>query len=677
MNELETFPYQVRCLENIYIPVAPNVRLAARIWLPDTEEPVPAVLEYLPYRKRDRTRVRDSVNGPYMAGHGYAYVRVDIRGCGDSEGLILDQYTEEELEDGVQVIDWLSRRQWCNGKVGMMGISWGGFNALQVAARQPEALGAIITVCSTDNTYIDNMHYMGGCLLSDNLSEATTMFGYQSLPPDPEIVGDRWREMWLERLENCYQWLEPWLEHQHKDDYWKRTSVDEDYGAIRCPVLAASGWADGFSNSVFRLMEHLDVPRKAFVGPWRHLWPHQGEPGPAIGFLQIALAWFDRHLSYSSGLSDQIKPLPESALTVWMQDSVSPQFAAHKERPGRWVGLTSWPSAAVDTLSLSLSPSTLWLDGRRGHPDTVQQIRSPLTVGLYAGKWCSYAGAPDMPGDQREEDGGSLVYETEPLQESVEIVGTPVVELEVSADQPIAQVAVRLSDVLPDGSAHRVSFGVCNLTHRESHDNPAPLIPGDPVRVQIALNALAQKFPVGNRIRLSISSSYWPLIWPTPRPATLTVYPGRSSLLLPVLSSETGVRTETFPEPEGAKPIPYTVIKKPEVSWRAIRDFQDNRSTLEVVRQDSVKRLDDIDLEMAEYTLELYSSERNDPSTVRGETVTRREFCRDDWHSKVETRTILTSDKERFYLHATLDAFEGDKRTFSRTWNRRIDRRFV
>jgi predicted acyl esterase len=204
MKIVTDFPLKVREIENLWIELSDGVKLAARVWLPEDadEKPVPAILEYLPYRKRDGTIVRDQLTHPYFAGHGYAAVRVDMRGNGDSEGLMEDEYTKQEQDDAVEVIDWLSKQSWCTGKVGMIGISWGGFNGLQVAARKPPALKAVITLCSTDDRYADDIHYKGGCLINENLGWAATMFAYSSRPPDPAIVGERWRAMWLERLEN-------------------------------------------------------------------------------------------------------------------------------------------------------------------------------------------------------------------------------------------------------------------------------------------------------------------------------------------------------------------------------------------------------------------------------------------------------------------------------------------
>ena len=207
-----TFPRTVRVIEHTLIPLKDGTMLAARIWLPDDAEqnPVPAILEYLPYRKRDGTYERDALTHPYLAGHGYAGVRVDMRGCGESTGLLFEEYAKQEQDDGVEVIAWLAAQPWCSGVVGMMGISWGGFNGLQIAARRPPALKAIVTICSTDDRYADDVHYMGGTLLAaDGLEWGSFFLGSMCLPPDPVLVGDRWRAMWLERLENVPLFFEP------------------------------------------------------------------------------------------------------------------------------------------------------------------------------------------------------------------------------------------------------------------------------------------------------------------------------------------------------------------------------------------------------------------------------------------------------------------------------------
>lgn len=670
MRVVDTFPVPIETIEHLFIPMPDGARLAARLWLPRDAErrPVPAILEYIPYRKRDLTRARDSINHPYLAGHGYACVRVDMRGSGESDGVLTDEYTETELADAEAVIAWIAAQPWCNGRVGMMGISWGGFNSLQLAARRPPALKAIISDCASDDIYSDNMHYMGGCLLGDHLSEATVMFAFNSLPPDPALVGERWRRMWFERLEGSGLWIEQWLRPQRRNDYWKRASVCENYAAIQCPVLAVGGWADGYTNAIFRLLEHLDVPRKALIGPWGHRYPHMGIPGPAVGFLQEALRWWDHWLKdRDTGVMN------EPMLQVWMQDSVPPS-TSYQDRPGRWVGEPAWPSPRITPREYTLGYLTL-LEGRdRPLEEKVRTICSPLSVGLYAGKWCSYSAAPDLPYDQREEDGGALVFESEPLPEPLEILGQPEVELVLAADRPVAMVAVRLSDVLPDGRATRVTYGLLNLTHRDSHEHPTPLEPGRRYRVKVHLNGIAQRFPAGHRLRLSISSSYWPLAWPPPEPVNISVVTGASTLTLPCRPLQVPDDAHALGPAEGAAPLENELLDPERHGWRVIRDLVTDTATLEVINDHGGHRIPEIDLDIHRCTEEWYSFRADDYSSPRGETVTRRKLRRDGWDIRVETHTVLRCDPRNFSIHARLDAFEGERRVYSQNWDEQVPR---
>lgn len=483
--------------EHVAIPMSDGIELSARIWRPTSSdnEPVPAVLEYIPYRKRDLTAVRDSIHHPYIAGHGYACVRVDTRGTGESEGVLLDEYLEQEQTDAEEVLAWLAEQPWCDGTTGMMGISWGAFAALQVAARQPPSLRAIVIASFTDDRYADDMHYMGGAMLSDNLAEAGTMFAYGTCPPDPAVVGDRWRRMWHERLEHTRPWVLEWLRHQRRDDYWRHASVCENYPAVQCPVLASSGWADGYSNAVTRLLGNLDVPRKGLIGPWSHKFPHLGEPGPAIGYLQEVVRWWDHWLK---GVDNGVMDGP--MLQTWMQESVPPS-TSYEERPGRWVGEPSWPSPHIEQITHRLTrhrirpPDEDDQQGQTVADGEAITVQSPLSVGQFAGKWASYNAPPDLPYDQREEDGGSLVFDSDPLGETLEILGAPTVELDLAVSEPVAMVAARLSDVSPDGRATRVSYGILNLTRLDSTETPAPLEPGRRYRATVQLNGVAQAFP--------------------------------------------------------------------------------------------------------------------------------------------------------------------------------------
>lgn len=670
MRVVTDYPRAVREIRNVWIPMSDGTRLAARIWLPEDAEsdPVPGVLEYIPYRKNDLTSMRDVPHYNYVAGHGYACVRVDLRGSGESEGVLRDEYLQQELDDGVEVIRWIGEQPWCSGKVGMIGISWGGFNGLQIAALQPPELGAVITLCSTDDRYADDVHHMGGCLLGDNLSWASTMFSQNSCPPDPEIVGDDWRKMWKQRLEGSGLWLAEWLRHQRRDDYWRHGSVCEDYTAITCPVMAVSGWADGYSNAVFRLIENLSVPRRGLIGPWRHLYPHVGKPGPAIGFLQEEIRWWDHWLKgVDRGVSSD--PL----LTVWMQDSVPPT-TDYETRPGRWIYENSWPSPNVGERMLTLARGRLIDPGEREESEPLT-IQSPLSCGLFAGKWCSYGAPPDLPHDQREDDGGALVFETEPLADELEILGPPMVDLELTVDRPQAMVAVRLSDVLPDGRATRVTYGLLNLTHRNGAENPEPLEPGERYRVSVRMNDVAQGFPAGHRLRLSVSTVYWPLAWPSPEPVSLTIHPESSTLTLPVRPRQASdPDISPFGLPEAGPPVERTILRRPEQSWNVVRDLVEDESRLDVVNDVGVYRIDAIDLEIETRAEETYTSRADDYGSLRGETKWIRRFKRGDWEVRTIAHTVMTSDCHSFRIQAQLDAFEGDTRVHSQSWDERVER---
>ncbi|MDX1687401.1 MAG: CocE/NonD family hydrolase, partial [Candidatus Promineifilaceae bacterium] len=157
MKVRQQFPHMIREIENCWIPLSDGTRLAARIWLPEDAEdtPVPALLEYLPYRKSDGTAPRDALHHPYFAGHGYASIRVDMRGSGDSDGVLYGEYLPQEQEDALEVISWIAQQPWCEGNVGIFGISWGGFNALQIAACRPPELKAAVAIDFTDDRYND------------------------------------------------------------------------------------------------------------------------------------------------------------------------------------------------------------------------------------------------------------------------------------------------------------------------------------------------------------------------------------------------------------------------------------------------------------------------------------------------------------------------------------------
>jgi len=670
MAVVTEFPRSVRVIENTWIPLSDGTRLAAKIWLPERAEtePVPAILEYIPYRKGDGTAIRDELVYPYLAGHGYAGVRVDIRGHGESEGVPEDEYTPREQADGVEVIAWIAEQEWCTGAVGMQGISWGGFNSLQVAAHRPPALKAIMTLCSTDDRYADDVHYKGGVVEAmDMLHWATYLLMANAEPPDPAIVGERWRELWLQRVDGNEPYGDVWLEHQRRDDYWKHGSVCEDFRAIECAVYAVGGWQDGYTNAIPRLLAGLPGPRKGLIGPWGHKWPHSGSPGPAIGFLQESLRWWDHWLKgEDTGIMD------EPMLRAWVEDSVRPR-TTYAERPGRWV-TDAWPMTIASERRLVLNDGTLDADAAG---EQVRSILGRQTCGLDGGAWCGEGEEADDADDQRAEDGMSLVFDSGPLDDDLHILGFPRVTLQLASDRPRALVCVRLCEVFPDGESTLVTRGLLNLCHRDSHEHPELLEPGKRYTVPVELDSAGHVFARGNRIRVAVSPTYWPWAWPSPEPVTLTVFTGGSSaLVLPEIPATAGDEAAPFGEPETAPELPADMRSPGHTARTLLRDMHTGRSELgfrwasgsDVVYPQGIRQVWDNDAR--------YRVTEGDPLSAEVWCLERITYAReaDDWSVTIEAQARTTCDAEHFHVENTLKAWEGDELVREREWRRSIQR---
>ena len=677
------FPHPIRETLNTWIPLADGTRLAARIWLPEDAEsaPVPAILEYLPYRKDDGTAAADARRHPYFAGHGYASVRVDLRGTGDSDGLLRGEYLEQEQDDALEVLRWLAGQPWCTGDVGMIGYSWGGFNGLQVAARRPPELKAVITHASTDDRYRDDCHYMGGCLLgSDMLKWATSMLGYTLQPPDPGFVGEQWVDKWRERLSGAPTLARDWVAHQRRDEFWKHGSVAEDYSAITCPVFVVGGWADAYTNAVPRLLEHLQVPRRALIGPWGHMMPYEGVPGPAIGFLQEALRWWDRWLKgVDTGIMD------EPLLRCWIQEWVPPD-TYYAERPGRWVGVDAWPppcapgrswTARADRVLAGVAATDGMDSSAPTAPaDATLTLRGVQECGETAGVWCANGYPDEIAGDQNPDDARSMTFTSEPLMSPLEVLGFPTARLTLAVDRPQAVVAVRLCDVAPDGSSLLVSWGLWNLTHNEAHEQAVALEPGLERVYEIGLRVCGYRFDAGHRVRMAISPTYWPHAWPSPETVTLGVVTGvRSTLSLPVL------------EP-GSIEAPVGEFEQPEVAaWRPDDPFSIDERIRMITSDDGGQHVIE-DMEVHEHTAMpgvRYSERARDTYRIctddplSAEVVCSRETVSDGGRHPWAVRLLATMrcDEAEFIISEDFAASAGDQEIMRRSRSCRVPRDHV
>ncbi len=666
---VKDFPFKFRTVEHDWITLKDGTRLGARFWLPETKEPVPAILEYIPYRKTDGTRTRDEPMHGYFAGNGYAVIRVDMRGSGESDGFLRDEYLKQEQDDAVEVIDWISKQTWCDGNVGMMGKSWGGFNSLQVAARRPKALRAIITVGFTDDRYNQDIHYKGGCLLNDNFWWGAIMLAYMCRPLDPKIVGDSWRESSLKRLEEMPLWMALWLEHQTRDDYWKHGSVCENYSDIQVPVMAVDGWADSYTNTVLTLMEGLDVPRKAIIGPWAHVYAHDGIPAPAMGFLQEALLWWDHWLK---GKENGIMEAP--AIQAWIEESMPPSVVRPVSE-GYWVGLDSWPSSQVQAQDLFLSHGKL--TAKKNNASETVLLNTPQNHGLLAGEWMGAGVLGESPADQRIDDGMSMIFESDALEESLEILGYPRFEVELSSDVPKAMLFAQISDVEPNGAVSRVSYGVMNLTHLEGHYKVVELEAGKKVKAFVNLDCCGHRFKPGHRIRLSLATTFWPMFWNMPEDATLTLDLATARLVMPK-SNGTRCKGPNM-EPECAPLTPITWLSEGRVdrtisydilkdTWTCITDGVGG------VFGEGIYRFDEIDVTVEHNLKRELTLSNKDPLSACYAIYQKMKIGREGWWIDADITVTQKADKTDFILTGEMHVTENQKLFFNKKWNKRIPR---
>jgi uncharacterized protein len=639
-----------------------------RLWLPDSADrrPVPVVLEYLPYRKRDVMRHRDQRWGDYLAPYGFAFARVDIRGSGESDGVLLGEYLQQEQDDAVEVIAWLARQAWCNGAVGMRGISWSGFNSLQVAAANPPALKAIITQCATDNRYTDDSHYVGGALTFDDLEWAAQFKNVLVAPPDPEIVGEQWRTMWMERLKASRAVAAEWLSHQRYDAFWQHGSIATDYAKIRCPVYAVDGQIDCYRDFLPRLLANLQVPRKGLIGTWGHRFPQDADPGPGLDWAQEEVRWWTQWLlSVETGIMEG--PMLRAYMETQTASEVWP-----RDVPGRWVAEDSWPSSRIHPTTLCLNSGEL---SPAPEASKILDLRSQETVGLTKREWYINEMGVDLPPDQTPDDRRSLIFDSAVLTEDVEILGNPKAIIRLSSDQPIAKLAIRVNEVTPDGKSWNVSFGVLNLTHRGGHERPAPLTPGTEYDIEVSCYFVTHRFNRGNRIRVAITESLWPMLWPSPRPVILKIATGLSRLVLPVRPPEKTDETPPMPIIRGA--VEKQDVTDAKILATTISQTGPDASGFVSIRKEVPEpehELTDIGTTLTGGSIWTRSIREKDPNSSVWSVEWTEQMRRGAWNTTTRSSVELTSTAEEFRMRESITAWEAERQVFTKAWNTRIKR---
>ena len=554
-----------------WIPMSDGIALSATLYLPDAGlGPQPCIIEALPYRKDDLTSTYAPEYVRLRDEHAYAVCRIDLRGTGSSGGDAVDEYPEQEQRDLAEAMAWLAGQDWCDGSIGMYGTSYSGFNSLQMACERPPQLKAIIAIYATDDRYTDDVHYRGGALKFVDLVDYNHyMTPMNALPPVPAVWGEGWRDEWRRRIETNEPWLLTWLREQRDSPYWRQGSVRPGYDRIACPTMIVAGWADGYRNNSFRMIERLrnqGVPHHLLAGPWAHASTSNSLPGPRIDSMPLMAAWWDRWLRGAEPSEDAAldarTDAPHTTIFVRSSTRPAPDLDTHS---GFWIR-EEWPSPRVREAELALT-------GRE--PYAVDPA-----VGVDA--WIDCAG--HLPwgqsGDQRHDDASSLTWDFDGGE--ITLVGQPTLRLQLSADAPVAYLSAKLCDVFADGTSALVARGSLNLTHRDGHRNPVALTPGQTYDVEVEIDACAYRFDPGQRLRVSVAGADWPNTAAPPGPVAITVHGG--TLTLPLWEGpspyDPPTLIESDDEIESAEGVVWTIER--DVLARETRCTVDHGSTYEI-----------------------------------------------------------------------------------------------
>ena len=654
-------------LREAWIPMADGKRLAADLYVPTggaANERFPVLLEDLPYRKTE-ARGRNWPLYSYFVARGYIVARVDIRGTGNSEGtLVPHEYSDIEQQDGEVLIDWLSKQPWSTGKVGMFGISWGGFNAIQMAGRNPPALKAFIAVDATDDLYQEDVHYIDGIMHLDSWEMSQELDNARPGAPDYRIDDANFRERF-----DTPPWMLTWKRQQRDGPFWDRASWRDRQSRITVPGYYIGGWYDGYRDVIPRALEHAGGPVKAMIGPWSHAWPHEPYPRPGMEWRREAVRWFDHWLKdIDTGI------MGEPRFAVYVRDW-HPPGPYLDTAPGRWRWEEGWPIPRVKSRVWHLRDShTLGAPEREGRTHSLRY--SPGT-GIEAGGPVMWWG--DAAHDQRATDAFSLVYDSAPLTEEMEILGMPHVKLHVSADAPRANWFVKVSDVAPDGRVTQVAGAGFNGNHRRSARAPELLVPGEAFPLEIELHFTSWVFPKGHRIRVSVSNAQWPMMWPSPHPMTTTLAIGGENgarVLLPVVAPAKRPAPDFLAPEKSPKLAGFEHIDDGNPSgYGEISEVRRNPQTGEVVAVATNSGAQKFPWGEERYLERIeHSTSEAHPENTRMHGTHRLEVDLKNRKLRWEAELDFRSDSEAYHYDYVRRVFENGKLLREKRWTERFPR---
>lgn len=648
-------------MERERIPMRDGVTLAVTLYMPQgapSGARFPVVLNYLPYRKDDDEAQEQYGLFSYFARRGFVGAAVDIRGFGESGGTPPDrEYSAQEQADGLQVIAWLARQSWSNGKVGMFGISWGGFNSIQLAMRNPPALKAIIAVDATERLFNEDVHYFDGIFHVDEFELTMDLDQGRSGAPDftlaPNVIGPRM---------SSKPWSLTYLEHQRDDAFWH--SPERPLSSIHVPCFLIGGLHDGYRDSIPRMLQQVPAPVKAWVGPWNHAWPDDSDYGPVYAWRDQAVRWFDYWLK---GRNTGV--LADPKVVIYLQHGYPPG-PQDQTIPGVWRAYEGWPVQDTSHERLYLQPDhMLRHEAKASGRDELRYVPSAGAEGDIF--WWG-----ELQPDQRPVDAYSLVYDTEPLSQDTAIIGLPHVMLRAAASAPQANWFARLEDVAPDGRVTLVTGAALNGAQRDSMADPKALVPGKTYSLSFDLHLASYVFPKGHRIRLAVSNALWPVAWPTPYEMSTTLELGGAQAswvdlpVVPVTGPAPPPSLLAPPTPvesrkdivagDSAWPGSYTVLRNEnghtQVTWQGATDthypwglfHHTEKLTYDI---DDAHPADATDVGDSVYV-----------QAVGAHTLT--------WHGHLTIR----SDVNNFYYEYTRTLMRDGKMFMARTWKKTIPR---
>lgn len=661
-------PYGPGCdvIKNVRIPMRDGIHLGADLYVPSgSNEPLPVVMEYIPYRK-DEVAPGERFYG-VLPERGYIVARVDIRGTGASEGTVVDEYVEQEQLDGYDAIEWIAAQPWCDGHVNMMGISYGGFTALQVATHRPPHLTSIIPMYFTDDRYTDDCHYRGGHMRQyyDVSFYGNFMIAYNAMPPYPEWTPN-WAEIWDEHLASNEPYMLTWLRNQVDGPYWRHGSVGDIADRIACPVLIIGGWRDGYPNPPLRLYEKLQVPKKAIIGPWNHAVPDVAVPGPRIDHLHEVARWLDH---WCKGVDTGI--MDDPPVVVFMQTHERPD-ADRLDAAGEWRAETAWPVAGASerTLHCAADGRLEETPGERGDDRLEYDARVGVTAGLWSGGLQF-----GQPGDQRPDEALSAVYTSAALDEPLSILGRVTADIAFTTTASVLGFSVSISDVAPDGTSHLVAKGMLNGTRRRSLTDPEPLVPGERTDLRIEVDCTAWRFEAGHRIRVAIANADWPNVWPTPEPATSLLQRGPDGcrITLPAVPHHGSA------DPPAYVPSPVALgrhaLRTPPPTWDVIHNALTRRTTVRI-HEEGEERIDATTSVHRDFDLEtVVDADRPARATAYGRhssTIRRTGYV-----TRAISTVLLEGTETHFHLTINLEVKVNDMQHHARQWTASVPRELL